>query len=135
MLNSIIVMGRIVAVPEKRETSNGVSCTRFTIAVERNFVKQGEERQTDFFDIIAWRGTGELVLKYFGKGQLICIQGSMETRNYEDKNGVKRKAYTINAERVHFTGEKRRDTVSEENSGFIPVGGSDPNESDGDLPF
>ena len=90
MLNVMAVMGRMVADPELRKTTNGVSTTTFTIACDRNFVKQGQERETDFFDIVAWRQTAEFACKWFRKGQLIVVNGSLQTRSYEDKNGNKR---------------------------------------------
>lgn len=106
MLNVIAVMGRLVADPELRKTPNGISTSTFTIACERNYAKSGTERQTDFFDIVAWRGTAEFVCKYFSKGRLIAIDGSLQTRSYEDKNGVKRKVYEILANNVNFADSK-----------------------------
>ena len=107
VLNSVIMMGRLTADPQERQTQNGNAFTAFTIAVERAFAGKGEERPTDFFDVIAWGKAGEFSLKYFKKGQLVAIQGHMETRTYEDKNGVKRKGYTIIAEHLHFAEPKR----------------------------
>lgn len=106
MLNVIAVMGRLVADPELRKTTTGVSTTTFTIACDRNFVKAGAERQTDFFDIVAWRSTAEFACKYFRKGQLVAANGSLQTRSYEDKNGVKRKVYEIVADNLHFADSK-----------------------------
>lgn len=106
MLNVISVMGRLVADPELRKTTTGVSTTTFTIACDRNFVKAGEERQTDFFDIVAWRSTAEFACKYFRKGQLIALNGSLRTRTYEDKEGKKRKVYEIVADNLHFAESK-----------------------------
>ncbi len=107
MLNVIAVMGRMVADPELRKTPNGVSTTTFAIACDRNFVKAGSERQTDFFDIVAWRSSAEFACKYFHKGQLVAINGSLQTRTYEDKNGQKRKVYEIVADNLHFAEAKR----------------------------
>ena len=95
MLNSICIVGRFVADPELRMTSTNTPVTTFTVAVDRDFVKAGEERQTDFLDVVAWRQTAEFVTKFFRKGSLIAVQGSLQVRNYEDKNGNKRKAYEI----------------------------------------
>lgn len=147
MLNSVIMMGRLTDNPEKRETPTGVSCARFTIAVERSFVRQGEERKTDFFDVVAWRNNADFACRYFSKGQLVCVQGSMETRTYDDKNGVRRKAYTLVAERLHFA-EAKRDSYnqsapvrddSQAAPSFSNVGAEDTfQEIDGgddDLPF
>lgn len=106
MLNVIAVMGRIVADPELRKTTSGVSTTTFTIACDRNFVKAGEQRQTDFFDIVAWRSSAEFASKYFRKGQLVAINGSLQTRTYDDREGKKRKVYEIVADNLHFADSK-----------------------------
>ena len=79
-------MGRLVADPELRHTSNDISVTSFTVAVDRSYVKSGTDRQADFIDVVAWRSTAEFVCKYFRKGQLIAIQGSIQTRTYVDKD-------------------------------------------------
>lgn len=106
MLNCAVLMGRLVADPELRTTTNGTSVTSFRIAVDRNFVRQGEERQADFIDIVAWRQTAEFVTRYFHKGSMIAVQGSIQTRNYEDKNGNKRTAVEVVADNVSFCGSK-----------------------------
>ncbi len=106
MLNCAIIMGRLVADPELRTTTTGLPVTSFTVAVERSFVKQGEERQSDFIDVVAWRQTAEFVTKFFRKGSMIAVQGSIQVRSYEDKNGIKRKAFEIVADNVSFTGSK-----------------------------
>lgn len=102
MLNVICLMGRLVADPELRHTPNGIATCTFRIAVDRNFVRQGEERKADFIDIVTWRQTAEFVCKYFHKGSLLAVNGSLQTRNYEDKNGNKRTAYEVVADNVHF---------------------------------
>ena len=107
MLNVAILMGRLVADPEIRHTPNDIAVTSFTIAVDRSYVKSGAERQADFIDIVAWRATAEFVCKYFRKGQMIAIQGSIQTRSYTDKDGNKRKAFEIVADNVHFADSKR----------------------------
>lgn len=106
MLNNAVIMGRLVADPELRTTGNGNSVTTFTVAVDRRFVRQGEERQTDFIDVVAWRQTAEFVSRYFRKGSMIAVQGSIQTRMYEDKNGNKRKAVEIVADNASFCGSK-----------------------------
>ena len=106
MLNNAVIMGRLVADPELRTTGSGISVTSFTVAVDRRFNRQGEDRQADFIDIIAWRQTAEFVCKYFRKGSMIAIQGYIQTRMYEDKNGNKRKAVEIVADNVSFCGSK-----------------------------
>ena len=106
MINCAVIMGRLVADPELRTTTSGVSVTSFRVAVDRNFVRQGEERQADFIDVVAWRQTAEFVSRYFRKGSMIAVQGSIQTRNYEDRNGNKRTAVEIVADNVSFTGSK-----------------------------
>ncbi|MDR1629586.1 MAG: single-stranded DNA-binding protein [Oscillospiraceae bacterium] len=118
MLNCAILMGRLVADPELRTTNSGVSVTSFTVAVDRSYVRPGEERQTDFIDVVAWRGTAEFVSKYFRKGSMIAIQGSMQTRMYEDKNGNKRKAFEIVADNVSFCGSKGESGTADAGSRF-----------------
>ena len=107
MLNIAILQGRLVADPELRHTPNNVAVTSFTIAVDRSYVKSGAERQADFIDIVAWRNTAEFVCKYFRKGQMIALQGSIQTRSYTDSQGIKRKAFEIVADNVHFADSKR----------------------------
>ena len=106
MLNCVTMIGRLVADPELRNTPSGTAVTSFTIAVDRDFVKAGEERQADFIDIVAWQQKAEFITRYFRKGSFIAIQGSLQTRTYEDKNGNKRKAYEIIADKVSFCGSK-----------------------------
>ncbi len=106
MLNCAVLMGRLVADPELRTTTSGISVTSFRIAVDRSFVRQGEERQADFIDIVAWRQTADFVCRYFRKGSMIAVQGSIQTRNYEDKQGNKRTAVEVVADNVSFCGSK-----------------------------
>ena len=106
-LNIVALMGRLTRDPEMRKTPQGVSVATFTVAVDRSFVKQGEERQADFIDIVCWRNTAEFVCKYFQKGSMIALNGSIQTRTYQDKNGNNRKAFEIVADNAHFAGEKK----------------------------
>lgn len=117
MLNTSIIMGRLTADPELRTTASGLSVTSFTVAVERSYAKSGEERQTDFINVVAWRNTADFVTKYFGKGDMIAVQGSIQTRNYEDKNGNKRTAVEILADSVSFCGGKRDNSKSNTETG------------------
>ena len=112
MLNCAVIMGRLVADPELRTTPNGISVTSFCVAVDRSFVKAGEERKADFINVVAWRQTADFVTRYFHKGSMIAVQGSIQTRSYEDKNGNKRTAVEIVADNVSFCGSK-----SEQGSG------------------
>ena len=102
MLNSAILMGRLTAEPELRHTQTGIAVVRFTLAVNRTFVRQGEERKTDFIDIVAWRHQAEFVEKYFHKGQLVAVEGSIQTGSYQDRDGNKRRTFEVVASNVHF---------------------------------
>ncbi len=146
MLNSVIMMGRLTDNPELRQTPQGANVCSFTIAVERSFARQGEQRQTDFFDVVAWRSQADFVSRFFRKGQMIAVQGRMETRTYDDRNGVRRKAYNIVAESLHFADSKKDsnpspapyDTGSQIPPAFENAGASDFREIeavDDDLPF
>lgn len=106
MINNVVLMGRLTAVPELRTTQSGISMIKFGVAVERRYNKQGEERQTDFIDCVAWRQNAEFISKYFNKGSMIALVGSIQTRSYEDKNGNKRKAVEVQVENVSFCGSK-----------------------------
>lgn len=143
MLNCAVIMGRLTADPELRQTPSGVSVTRITVAVDRSYVRQGEERQADFIDVVAWRQTAEFVSKYFNKGSMIAVQGAIQTGSYEDKNGNKRRTFEIVADNVSFCGSK-----SEGGSGApratqaaapsFTNGSADdfsPSADDDDLPF
>lgn len=109
MLNRVILMGRLVSDPELKTTGTGISVTSFRIAVDRNYVKAGEERKADFFDIVCWRNTAEFVCRYFGKGSLIAVEGQLQSRTYQAKDGTNRYVVEVVADNVSFTGE-RRDT-------------------------
>ncbi len=121
MVNCSVIMGRLVADPELRTTGSGISVTSFTVAVDRGYVRQGEERQADFIDIVAWRQTAEFVCKYFRKGSMIAVQGSIQTRMYEDKNGSKRKAVEIVADNVSFCGSKNESGTAANTTYAAPV--------------
>lgn len=109
MINNATIMGRLTADPELRSTQSGLSVVQFTVAVDRDYIKQGEERQADFINCVAWRQTAEFISRYFGKGRMIAVEGSIQTRNYEDKHGNKRTATELIVNRAHFTGEKKND--------------------------
>ncbi len=117
MLNSIIIMGRLTADPELRTTASGLSVTSFTVAVDRNYARAGEEKKTDFIPVSAWRSTADFVTKYFRKGSMIAVQGSLQTRNYEDKNGNKRVGFEILADQVSFCGSKAESGTYNNDSG------------------
>ena len=107
MLNRVILMGRLVADPELKTTTGGVSVTSFRIAVVRSYVKQGEQRQADFFDIVAWRNSAEFVCKHFTKGSLIAVDGQLQSRQYKTKDGQNRTAIEVVADNISFTGERK----------------------------
>lgn len=108
MLNKVIIMGRLTADPELRQTPNGVSTCQFTVAVDRNYTPQGGERQSDFITVVAWRQTAEFVSRYFAKGRMICVEGNLRTRTYDDKRypDVRHYVTEVYADSVYFTGEK-----------------------------
>ena len=105
--NRVILMGRLTREPEISTTQSGVTMCRFSVAVDRAYQK-GKEKQTDFFDIICWRNTAEFVSKYFSKGQMIHIEGTLQNNNYTDQNGVKQYRTQINADNVCFCGDKQQ---------------------------
>lgn len=111
MINCAVIMGRLVADPELRTTTGGISVTSFCVAVDRNYVKPGEERQADFINVVAWRQTADFVTRYFRKGSMIAVQGSIQTRSYEDRTGAKRTAVEIVADNVSFCGSKSSDSA------------------------
>ena len=106
MLNVVAIMGRLVADPELRTTPQGINVCSFRIACDRNYARQGEQRQADFIDIVAWRSQADFVCKYFQKGSLIAIDGSIQTRQYQDKNGNNRTAFEIVANNINFAGSR-----------------------------
>ena len=147
MINNVVLMGRLVADPELRTTPNGISVTSFTIAIDRGYARQGEERQTDFIDLVALRQSAEFITRYFQKGSMIAVTGSIQTRNYEDKNGNKRKAVEVLVDRASFCGSKsdtgsaggsRFDTPSESRGVSytnVTAGDFETIVDDDDLPF
>lgn len=106
MLNVIILHGRLVRDPELRKTGSDVSVCSFTIAVDRDYQRQGEDKQTDFIDCVAWRSTAEFVSRYFTKGKEIAVQGSLQSRKWQDKDGNNRVAWEVQTEKVDFCGSK-----------------------------
>ena len=132
MINNVTLMGRLVKDPEIRYTTDGKARARFTLAVDRRFVKQGEQRQADFINIVAFRQTAEFVGKYFVKGQLVAVVGSIQTRSWDGEDGQKRYATEVIANEVHFCGDKRdseKQKSKPQEDDFIPV------EDDSGLPF
>lgn len=134
MLNCAVLMGRLTADPEVRQTPSGVSVCRFTVAVDRSYTKQGEEKQTDFIDILAWRGTAEFVGKYFQKGSMIAVKGEIQTGSYE-KDGVKRRTFEIVAENVSFCGGKNESNNATNTQNTTSVNTIVENDDSEELPF
>ena len=110
MLNHIVLMGRLTRDPELRRTGSGIPVTTFTLAVDRDFGgnKETGEKETDFIDIVTWRGTAEYVSKYFTKGRMAVVSGRLQIRNWNDKDGNKRRSAEVVADNVYF-GDSRRD--------------------------
>ena len=133
MFNKVIMMGRIVNDPELRTTPQGVSVCSFRIAVDRRFQTKGEEKKSDFFNVVIWRQQAEFVSRYFGKGRMILIEGELNTRQYTDKNGNPATWYEIVADRASFTGEAKQqgggayaDTYGAPSYGAPPVAPAAP---------
>ena len=101
-MNKVILLGRLTADPELRQTPSNVPVASFTVAVNRPFNKNAAERQADFIDCVAWRNSAEFVSKYFAKGKPILVEGRLQVRSYEDKQGVKRRAYEVVCDNVNF---------------------------------
>ena len=109
MLNHIVLMGRLTRDPELRRTGSGVAVASFSLAVDRDFGgRDGGEKETDFIDIVAWRGTAEFVSKYFSKGRMAVVSGRLQIRNWTDKEGGKRRSAEVVADNVYF-GDSKRD--------------------------
>ena len=152
MLNKIFIMGRLTRDPELRRTQSGTPVTSFSLAVDRDFKSQSGEKETDFIDVVAWRSTAEFVAKYFTKGRMAVVEGRLQIRDWQDRDGNKRRSAEVIADNVYF-GDSRRDGGSDNGSGSYgggysaPAGGYAPavgggasgfaeiDEEDGDLPF
>lgn len=113
MLNHIVLMGRLTRDPELRRTGSGIPVASFSLAVDRDFGGNREtgEKETDFIDIVAWRNTAEFVSKYFSKGRMAVVSGRLQIRNWQDKDGNKRRSAEVVADNVYF-GDSRRDNAS-----------------------
>lgn len=132
-MNNVILIGRLTANPELKHTLNDISVTSFSIAVDRPYAKSGEEKQADFINIVAWRGTAEFICKYFEKGRKIALQGSIQTRRYTDKDGNNRTAFEVVADKVEFVDSKQS---NQEQQYITPESGEfEEIMNDDDLPF
>ncbi len=112
MYNKAILMGRIVNDLELKTTPSGVSTVSFRLAVDRRYQAKGEDKQTDFINIVAWRQTADFICQYFGKGRMILLEGEIQTRSYQGKDGNTVYVTEIVADRACFTGEKKADAVA-----------------------
>lgn len=119
-MNKVIMMGRIVNDLELKTTPSGVAVCTFRLAVDRNFQKKGEEKKTDFFNVVTWRATAEFVTRYLAKGRTILVEGEMQTRQYNDKNGNPATWYEIIADGCYFTGEKTNNGGGNANNSAPP---------------
>lgn len=139
MINMVALMGRLTFEPEVRTTPSGVSVMRFQIACDRSYQKSGQDRQADFIDCVAWRQTAEFISRYFQKGSMIAVEGTLQTSSYTDKNGNQRKQVEVLANNVSFCGSKSESGAagSQANPNYSSANNSDFDEipDDDDLPF
>lgn len=135
MLNRSIIQGRLVQQVELKQTPSGLSVASFTIATERNY-SENNERQSDFIPCVAWRNTAEFISRYFDKGQKIIVEGSLQSRKWQDKNGNGRTAVELIVEKAYFDGDKKSEQENAQPS-FNPNSKPDFEEvaPDGDFPF
>ena len=133
-MNKVILMGRLTRDPEVRYTqTTNTMVTSFTLAVNRRFVAQGQERQADFLPIVSWNKTAEFVAKYFKKGQQVAVIGRVETRTYDDKDGKKVYVTEVIAEEAYFADSKKEEGQA---TNFVPDNGNSfAAAADTDLPF
>ena len=137
MFNLVVLTGRLTADPELTTTANGIPVTTFSIAVNRNY-RAGEQQQTDFINIVAWRQRAEFITKYFKKGSLIGIEGSIQTRRYQDKDGNNRTIFEVVVNNAQFVESKRDGATTNEPASYSNADVSDFAEiggMDDDLPF
>ena len=134
MLNKVILMGRFTRDPELRSTPQGVSTCAFSIAVDRNFVRAGEDRKADFINCVAWRQTAEFISKYFKKGSMVALEGSIQTRSWDDTDGKKRYATEVIVNQVYFAESKKSEGATPKASAQ-PKADFEEVPSDDSLPF
>ena len=133
MLNNVVIMGRLTRDPELRRTQSGTAVTSFTMAVDRDFKSQSGEKETDFIDVVAWRNTGEFAAKYLAKGRMAAVEGRIQVRDWQDKDGNRRKSVEVVADNVYFA-DSKRDSKPQE-SRTVADQEFDEIEDDGDFPF
>lgn len=144
MINTVALMGRLTFEPELKTTPSGVSVLHFQIACDRNYQAQGQERKADYIDCVAWRQTAEFISRYFHKGSMIAVEGSIQTSNYTDKNGQNRKQVEVVANNVSFCGSKAESGTTAQGGSYTQPAPSYANANssdfeeivdDDDLPF
>lgn len=153
MLNHVVVMGRLTRDPELRRTQSGTAVASFSLAVERDFKGQDGEKVTDFFDVTAWRNTAEFVNRYFTKGRMMVVDGRLQSRKWEDRDGNRRTSIEIVADNCYFGDSKKESSGPSSAGSYPPSGGYDTpgyggysggygdnqfrelDEDDGELPF
>lgn len=136
MLNKVILMGRLTKDPEIKSSMSGKGISAFSLAVDRGYVKQGEERQADFINIVTFGSTADFVARYFTKGQLIAVCGRLQTRTWDDNEGKRHYATEVIADEVHFAQSKRENESPQRNeNNFQTPAGFDTDVDDDDLPF
>lgn len=133
MLNSIVIMGRLVRSPDLRKTKTGKSVVSFTLACDRDY--GGDDRQTDFIDCTAWQGTAEFVHKYFAKGQMMVVKGRLASEKWQDKDGNPRTSWLVAADSVYFGEKKRTDTPPAADAYESTTTTFEELDEDGELPF
>ena len=137
-MNRIIVMGRLTADPIYSRTTSGIGRATFTMAVDRDYgAKEDGSRETDFLDVVTWRNTADFATKHLGKGRMVAVDGRLQSRTYEDKDGKKRKAVEIIAERIYFADSKRDGDRPAQNAyqPAEPTGFAEVSGDDSELPF
>lgn len=130
MLNSVIIMGRLTRDPEMRHTQNGTAVASLTLACDRDFKPKNGEKETDFIDVVVWGKTAEFAANYFNKGRMVIVEGRLQVRGWQDKDGNKRKSTEVVADRMYF-GDSKQDGKKQTapSDDFAEI------EDDGDLPF
>lgn len=134
MLNKIIIMGRLTRDPEMRRTASGTAVTSFTLAVDRDMKNQDGSRDTDFIDVVAWKNTAEFVTKFFSKGRMAVVSGSLQMRDWTDRDGNKRRSAEVIARDVYF-GDSKQEGGARPSGKPVDAGFEEIDEDDGELPF
>ena len=135
MLNHIVLLGRLTRDPELRRTASGISVAAFTLAVDHDYTDEGGNRGVDFIDIVAWRSKADFVCKYFTKGQMACVTGRLQIRNWTDKDESKRRTAEVVADNIYFAGSKQSKSGNVQQPAPAPGEFTELTDEDSDLPF